>query len=62
MHEVQRHRGGQVLQPLAEGVGEPREAPHRHPHGEVLALYVGRADVRFIGITLYHFHAGSDAL
>jgi hypothetical protein len=27
-----------VLDLLQEGVGQPRELPHLHPHGQVLAL------------------------
>ena len=33
-----------------EGVGQPREASHAHPHREVLPLDVAGADVRRIGI------------
>src|ERR1035437_2497817 len=34
---------------LREGVREPSEAPHSHPHIEVLTLHVARADVRHVG-------------
>ncbi len=36
--EVQAHCRLQVLDLLAEGVREPREAPHRHPHRQILPL------------------------
>jgi hypothetical protein len=44
--DVQADRRGVVLDALAERVGEPREAPHRHSHRQVRALDVlpvGRA-------------------
>ncbi len=44
VHVVQGHRVGQVLDLLGEPVGQPREAAHAHPHGEVLSLDVGRRD------------------
>lgn len=50
MHEVDRDRMGVVLDLLAEGVRQSSEVADRHPHCEVLALNVGRADVPRIGI------------
>ena len=39
---------GAVLGLLREGVREPGEPAHRHTHGEVLALGIAGADVRFL--------------
>jgi hypothetical protein len=38
IREVQRNRGFQVRQFLAEGVGEPRKTAHRHSHMQILAI------------------------
>ena len=51
-----------VVQLLAERIGEPGEAAHRHAHGEVLALDVGRADVALFGLSLDPVLADADAL
>ena len=40
VHEVQRHGSGKVLDLAGERIGEARETPHAHAHGEVLALDV----------------------
>ena len=50
VHEVERHRVRVHLDFLAEGVGQSRESPHRHPHREILALDVARGDVFFVGV------------
>jgi hypothetical protein len=39
----------QVLDLLGEGVGQPREPAHAHPHGEVLALDVAGVDLLRVG-------------
>lgn len=44
MHKVKRKHMEVVFQLLAKPVGQAREAAHTHPHREVLALNVGRAD------------------
>src|SRR5207245_3333844 len=49
-HEVQGHGGFQVFNLPTEGVGQSREPPHAHPHGQVLPLDVGRADVLGVGV------------
>ena len=36
---------------LAEGVGQPREPAHAHPHREVVPLDVRRADVLRVGLS-----------
>jgi hypothetical protein len=38
VHEVQRNRVRKVLDLATEPIGQPREAPHPHPHRQVLAL------------------------
>jgi hypothetical protein len=35
---------------LAESIRQPRQPPHLHSDREVLAFYVGRADLRGVGI------------
>src|SRR5690349_9880616 len=50
MHEVDRDRMRMVLDLLRECVGQPREATNGHPHRQVLALNVGRADMARIGV------------
>lgn len=52
IHHVQRDRVGVVLDLLREPVRQPREPAHVHPHGEVLALGVGRRDVLRFGVAL----------
>src|SRR5271163_1444414 len=49
VHVVQRLRVRQVLNFLAEGVGEPGEAAHAHPHRQVLPLDIGRARLVQVG-------------
>ena len=40
VHEVDRHGRSVILDFAAEAIGQPGEAPHPHPHREVLALDV----------------------
>ena len=61
IHVVERDGVGVVLDLLAERVREPGEPAHMHPHGEVLALDVGRGDVLRVGATLDLDLAGSGA-
>ena len=61
-HEIERQRVNVVLQLLAERIGQPGEAPHGHAHGEVLALDIGRADMRNIRVAFDAMLAGTDAL
>jgi len=58
---MQRNRARMVLNLFAECVGEPSEAAHVHPHREVLALNVRRADVFRIGVAGNLALLGSDA-
>ena len=46
VHEVQRDGVRVVLDLLAKAIGQAREAPHGHPHRQVLALDVGRGHIR----------------
>src|SRR5688572_13377814 len=51
VHEVERNRVGMVDKFLAERISKTGEPPHAHPHGEVLSLDVGRADLAVQGVT-----------
>ena len=51
IHVKERDCVAMIVQLLAKGVGQPREAPHSHPHVEILALNVARAYVFRIGAT-----------
>ena len=62
VHEVQADRVFQVLHLLGERIGQPREAAHLHPHGEVLAFGVAGGDVLGIGVAVAPAHIGPDAL
>ncbi len=53
VREMDRHGCGMVLDLLREGVGQASEPTHAHPHGEVLALDVGRVDVLGVGVAAY---------
>src|SRR5436305_326666 len=61
VHEVQGDRMGEVLDFAAEPVGEPREAPHPHPHRQVLALDVAGRDPAGVGVALDDPPLGPDA-
>ena len=43
---MQAHSMGQVLDLLAEPIGQPREAPHPHPHRDCLLYTSDAADER----------------
>lgn len=49
-HEVEREGRRVVLDFLAEGVRQAREAAHRHPHRQVLPINAVRADALLIRI------------
>ena len=42
---IERDHVSVVFEFFAERVGQSGEPAHRHPHGEVRPLHVGRADV-----------------
>jgi hypothetical protein len=48
--EMQGDGGPQVCQFLAERIREPRKSPHRHSHGQVLALYKTGRNLFGVGI------------
>jgi hypothetical protein len=50
VHMEQGDHRNVVLNLLAEGIRQASEAPHIHPHVEVLSLHVACRDVRVIGI------------
>ena len=52
--EVERERGLQILQLLAEGVGQPREAAACHADREVLPLHVACRDVVRVRLAIDH--------
>ena len=54
MGKVQRNRRLQVFKLLAESVGEAREAPHAHPHGQVLPLNDAGRDMDLLRIPRDH--------
>ena len=51
-----------VFQLLGEAVGQARKAAHPHPHGQVLALDVRRADCGHVQLTLDGHLADAGAL
>ena len=56
VHEVNRDGMGVILGFFREGIRQPREAPHSHPHVEILPLGIRRRDVLRIGIPLNPKH------
>ena len=48
--EMQTVGGPEILPLVAEAVRQPREAAHLHSDREVLALHIGRANLRGIGV------------
>jgi hypothetical protein len=51
VHMKQGQHSDVIFELLAEGVSQPGEAPHIHPHVKVLPFNVGRADVFVVGRT-----------
>jgi hypothetical protein len=60
MGEVQGHGSPKILDLLREGVRQPREAAHAHPHGQVLTFNQTRRDVSRIGVTCNYGTFGTD--
>jgi len=58
VHEVQGDGSLEVVELLAEGVGQAREPPHAHPHGQVCPFNVAGANLLLGGMTddLAGFH------
>jgi len=50
-----------VIYFFTESIGKTSEAPHVHPHREVLALYVTRAYIFMLGIADDRLHISADA-
>ena len=50
-----------VVEFFRERVRQPRAPPHGHPHREVLALDVGRADVLRVGRSADNLHLAANA-
>ena len=61
VHVVNRDRRDVVLDPLRERIGESREPANLHPHHQVLALDIRRADVLRVGVADERFLLASDA-
>src|ERR1039457_2943948 len=51
VHMKQRQHSDMIFKLLTEGVRQPGEPPHVHPHVEILSLNVGRADMLRVGRT-----------
>lgn len=62
MHEIQRDGGRQVLDLLGEGVGQPGQAAHAHPHGEIRALHIAGGDAGGVRVALDGVGPTADAL
>jgi len=62
VHEMKRDGCDVMLDSLGETICEASKAAHVHPHGEVLALHVGRADVLGIGLASDFLALATDAL
>jgi len=62
VHVVERHRRRMVVELLREGVRQPRKPANRHAHREILALDVGRADVRRVRLFQDIAASGSGSL
>jgi hypothetical protein len=61
--EVERDRGGMVLDLPRERIGEPGEPTEVHPHGEILPFHVARGDVGGVGVARHGtpLNAGADS-
>jgi hypothetical protein len=60
--EVQRTRGLEIVQLLAESVRQPSEPANRHPHVQILPLNVAGADVTRVRPTVPYLDYGFDYL
>lgn len=52
-HVMQRDRVGMVLNLFRESVGQSRETPHAHPHGQVLPFDVASRNKFFDRVSSY---------
>src|SRR5437588_6769871 len=66
VHVMERYRVFQILQLLAECVGQSGKSAHRHSHRQILALNVARGNVIVVGVAadyrLASAHADSGAV
>ena len=62
MHVVDRNRGDMVLDFFGKRIGQAGEAPHLHPHGQILAFNVTRRYVFRIGIAANNLLLAADAI
>src|ERR1700733_8498401 len=62
MNEMRGDYRRMILHLLREGVGEPGDAAHSHPHGEVLPLYKRRTNVLGVTVAACCLHVAADAL
>jgi hypothetical protein len=58
---MDRNHSHVILNLLAETICQSGKAPHAHPHCQIVAFHVGRADVLGIRIAAYGFHFAPDA-
>ena len=61
-HEIERHGRRVVLDLLRERIGQAREAAHRHPHRQVLALDVAGRDVLAVRVARDDLAVDTEAL
>ena len=62
VHMKQSQHSDVIFELLTEGIGQPGEAPHVHPHVEIRPLNVRRADVLRIGRTNDRLSLGTKTL
>ena len=55
IREVQGDSGFQILQLARESVGEPRQSPQLHSHGQILPFHIAGRDVFGIGNAAANF-------
>ena len=62
VHMKQRQHSDVIFELLTEGIRQPGEPAHVHPHVEILSLDVGRADVLRVGRTDDRLSLGAKTL
>jgi hypothetical protein len=62
MHVMNSNCRNMVLNLFRERICKPRESPHLHSHGQILALDMARTDVLGIGGTADQFLLTANAL
>lgn len=61
MHHVERDSSRMILYFFREGVSQPGESAYVHPHGEISALDITRADLVWIGVASDRLTFAADA-